>query len=99
MRRDRDLHGDRLALGAAAVFTVSEAANLLHGNDAVNRSWLRDHGLVATGPNGGELVVWGDVLEALRLAAGKRRPPRSAPDSSGPVFPEGRVDLRGPRRG
>lgn len=59
----------RLALGPAAVLTVTVAAQLMPRSDAKCRKWLRDHGLVRTDPLLGEVVIWGDVLEALRNPA------------------------------
>lgn len=56
----------RLALGAAAILTVVQAAELLPWSDATSRAWLRKRGLVHHHPELGEGVVWGDVLEAFR---------------------------------
>ena len=59
-----DRHADRLALGTAAVNPVSRAAHLLPVSDAVARQWLRSRGLTAD-LCGREVVVWGEVLDAL----------------------------------
>lgn len=58
----------RLALGAAAVLPVALAADPLPIADDEARRWLRDHGLVRN-LAGREVVVWGDVLDALREGA------------------------------
>lgn len=60
----RDLHADRLALGSAAVLPVSRAAELLPVGDSRARAWLRSCGLTSD-LCGREVVVWGEVLEAL----------------------------------
>lgn len=58
----------RLALGAAAILSVSQAAGLLPIADAEARSWLRAKGLVRD-LCGREVVVWGHVLAELELQA------------------------------
>jgi len=69
---------DRLQLGAAAVLSPSHAAELLPWREGVAMAWLREQGLILTLPLG-EVVVWGDVIERLRVASTpeppKRRPP------------------------
>lgn len=74
-RRDRDVHEDRLILGADAVLSVEEAARLLPMADAEARAFLRDVDVVQR-PNGKHaLVVWGDVVAAVqgRQARAERR--------------------------
>jgi len=57
----------RLALSAAAVLSVSQAAGLLPMGDADARQWLRAQGLVHV-LEGRDVVVWGDVLGCIRDA-------------------------------
>lgn len=59
-----DRHADRLALGPAAVFPVSKAAELLPVSDSRARQWLRANGLTSD-LCGREVVVWAEVLAAL----------------------------------
>lgn len=61
--RDRE----RLLQGLGAVYSPRRAAELLPGDDASNRAWLREQGLVHT-RNGKEEVVWDEVLEKLKGA-------------------------------
>ena len=56
---------ERLLLGAAAVLPPRQAAELLPWSDQEARAWLRQKGLVLT-VDGHEIVIWGDVLDALR---------------------------------
>lgn len=56
----------RLALGAAAVLSPTQAAELLPGRESENMRWLRDQGLVRTRPGLPDVVILDDVLEALR---------------------------------
>lgn len=60
-------HRDRLAQGAAAVMSPSAAARLLPIDDREALSWLQDRGLVRQ-LLGRPVVVWFDVLEAIRGA-------------------------------
>lgn len=55
----------RERLGEAAVFSLSGAAELLPLADADARRWLRDLGIVRH-LGGRELVIWGDVVNAIR---------------------------------
>ncbi len=57
------VHQDRLAQGAAAVFTVREAARLLGWKGA--EAWIRRQGL-AVRVDGVERVIWGDLLDRAR---------------------------------
>lgn len=57
---------ERRELGAGAVFSEAEAVRLLPVRDAVAREWLRSSGLVHEHPKLGRVVVWGEVLAALR---------------------------------
>ena len=75
-------HAQRLALGAAAVLSESAAIDLLPLARPEAQAWLRDQGLVRH-LRGRRVVVWGDVLEALRNpvvpAPGASKPkPRSS---------------------
>ncbi len=56
---------ERIHLGASGVFALSKAAKLLPLRDSDARGWLRQKGLVLN-LEGREVVVWGDVVEALR---------------------------------
>ena len=55
----------RAALGAAAVVSVRVAAEWLPWSDQDARLWLRRRGLVRE-VDGREVVVWGDVVAAIR---------------------------------
>lgn len=68
---------ERLRLGGAAVLSVSYAAEMLPVRDGDGRAWLRARGLVRQ-LNGEDVVVWGDVLDALRgdQAAPRVRAPK-----------------------
>lgn len=68
MSRRRPISERRAALGAAAVYSVAEAAELIPGSVDTTKAWLRQHGLVVAGPSGAEVVVWGDVVELLRTS-------------------------------
>lgn len=58
---------DRLSLGAAAVFSPTRAAELLGGRESEALDWLRARNLIIRPPGlDREVVIWGDVLEALR---------------------------------
>lgn len=67
----------RVALGGAAVLSETEAVALLPGRDAVARAWLRENGLVRVTALG-RVVVWGDVVEALRGPAEAPAPATTA---------------------
>lgn len=49
-----------------SVLSVSAAARALGGRRIDAVAWMRGVGLVHAGPSGRELVIWGDVLDALR---------------------------------
>lgn len=68
----------RRQLGVAAVVSVAEAATLLPVRDATARAWLRRRGLIRSVPHLGEVVVWGDVLDAVRQDQGEAKPLRSS---------------------
>ena len=85
----------RLLLGSAAVLSVTEAAELLPWSDSVARRWLRDEKLIAKGPTGKDLVLWGKVTARLfgqveevattvdepPIPAKGRRPRQAAPEN------------------
>ena len=50
----------------AAVVSVSRALEALPWRRSVAKAWLHRSGLVRRGRGGREVVVWGDVLDALR---------------------------------
>ncbi len=62
MKKERD--EARLIQGAAALFSLNRAAELLPCSDGEARKWLEDRGLVRH-VNGRPVVRWRDVLEAL----------------------------------
>lgn len=72
----------RRQLGSAAVLSEAEAVALLPCRDSTAREWLRDRGLVRT-TGLGKVVIWGEVLEALRghgaPADPQPRPPSKLP--------------------
>ena len=76
---------DRLAQGAAAVFSLHRAATLLPISNKEALVWLRQNGLVLL-LAGREVVIWGDVLDRLRGLNGAR--------PAGPISPQA-----GPARG
>lgn len=55
----------RRELGEAAVLTPAQAAQLLPWEDAAAAEWLRRRDLIRR-VDGREVVVWGDVVEAVR---------------------------------
>ena len=68
----------RLALGDAAVLTPAQAAQLLPIGDTEARAWLHEAGLVRL-LRGREVVIWGDVLQALRDAPTTTEPTAPPP--------------------
>ena len=58
-------------LGAAAVLSPSEAVEALGGRAATAREWLQARGLIRDIPGLGRRVVWGDVLDEIRLDAAR----------------------------
>lgn len=77
---------ERLALGADAVLPLQQAAALLPMADREAREWLRDRGLVRQ-LAGRDVVIWGDITDALRA---NETPPPSVPS---PPRPHGRIRL------
>jgi hypothetical protein len=59
---------ERIALGAAAVVTVREAVKRLPISDCDAEAFIRERQLVRS-LRGREVVIWGDVLDALRGAS------------------------------
>lgn len=70
----------RRQLGDAAVISEAEAFALLPCRDSTARAWLRSSGLVIEHPQLGRVVIWGDVLAAIR--AGKGPDAKPAPRRS-----------------
>lgn len=71
-------------MSSAEILTFREAVNRLPMRNAVARRWLRDSRLVST-VEGRELVIWSDVVEALRAVRQDVTPapapkPRRAPE-------------------
>jgi hypothetical protein len=68
---------ERLALGHAAVLSPSRAAELLPWRESEAIEWLRSRGLVRRVHDlGRDVVIWGEVIEALRTPAPDRPAPR-----------------------
>lgn len=61
---------DRLQLGGAAVLSPTRAAELLPVRESDALRWLRERGLVRAVAGLGDVVVWGDVVEAIRAGVG-----------------------------
>ena len=74
-------HQDRLALGDAAILPIAQAVALMPMSDHDARRWLRGRGLVLD-LDGRSVVVWADVLDALR---GRERDPQPSPRVAGLV--------------
>lgn len=87
----------RQRLGADAVVSVSEAAAWLPRRDSEARAWLERRGLVRDHPALGEVVIWGEVLAAIRAdTAGPSAPDQVAPE----LVPARRPDVaKMPRAG
>lgn len=84
----------RLQLGAGAVLTVQLAAELLPWRDTKARQWLDERGLVHEVRGYGRVVIWGEVLDELRLAPTAAVPvPTEPPPPSAPrrPAPKGRL--------
>lgn len=64
----------RAAMGRDALLTPAEAVERLPIRDEEAASWLRREGLVHQ-LLGREVVVWGDVLDAIRRGQGEPPPP------------------------
>lgn len=71
----------RARLGSAAIYSLSEAAQLLPGSDKECRAWLRAQGLVRPGP-GGDVVRWDEVQAQLTLGAQLQLQPQGRPEST-----------------
>lgn len=66
----------RLAMGANAVLSLAQAVDLLPLDRVKARQWLKDRNLVRTLAEH-EVVIWGDVLDALRAGSEVPAPARS----------------------
>ena len=60
-----DLVSARLALGPAALLSLSDAAGLMPMGDAAAKRWMQEQGIVRD-LAGRRVVIWGDVLDRLR---------------------------------
>ena len=58
-------HLNRLALGEAAVLPLPQVVALIPMADHLVRRWLRNHDLVHD-LDGRKVVIWADVLSAIR---------------------------------
>lgn len=70
-----DLATRRLALGEAAVFSLTDAAELLPIRETDARRWLRSRGLVRQ-LEGRDVVTWRKVLDAIEAGDEPAPPPR-----------------------
>lgn len=61
-------HAERLTMGLGAVLSVAEAVAQLPVADHRGRRWLEAHGLIRR-LDGTPVVIWLDVVEALRKPA------------------------------
>lgn len=95
MTSARPIAEQRLAQGAAAVMSLDLAAQLLPVSDAEARRWLRQQGLVRD-LLGRSVVVWADVLDALRAADGSTTEPAAAPRHA--PMPRVKLPRRDPAR-
>lgn len=75
----------RLAMGANAVLSLAQAVDLLPLDRIKARQWLKDRQIVRTLAEH-EVVIWGDVLDALRAGSEVAAPARSTT-----TFRRGRV--------
>ncbi len=66
------IHERRIQLGLGAVFAPSEAAELLPMGYQRAMHWLRQRGLVRL-VEGAEVVVWLEVVDALRTPVEPQR--------------------------
>lgn len=80
MGAESNVERRRRELGAGAVFSLSEAAELLPMRTAEAVEWLRAGGLVRQ-LQGREVIIWGDVL--ARLRDGDPAPANSTPPTRG----------------
>lgn len=64
-QRAQTLDSARLQLGAAAVLTPTRVCELLPLGETTVMGWLRARGLIRK-VAGADVVLWGDVLEAIR---------------------------------
>lgn|GEM_PF-5428576 len=62
----------RLALGRAAILTLSRAAELMPGRDADNRAAIEAAGIAKrVSATSKRVVVWGDVIDCVLEAEGE----------------------------
>lgn len=72
-------------MGANAVLSLAQAVDLLPLDRVKARQWLKDRQIVRTLAEH-EVVIWGDVLDALRAGSEVTAPARSTT-----TFRRGRV--------
>ena len=84
-----DRRATRVALGAAGVTSLEEAAERLPVRTGDARAWIRDRGLVRDVPGLGRVVRWADVLDEIRQAgeAPAPAPPPRAKLARKPIRP------------
>ena len=78
----------RLTLGTAAVLSVAEAAAWLPMEPDAAERWIRSAGIVRAMRFGGrevEVVVWGDVVEAIRSPLEEEAPLTSWKEIAGAI--------------
>ena len=91
MSRTADIVEERLALGPAAVLSPQRAAELLPWGESAALAWLRERGLVREvklSDGVRRVVIWGDVLDAIR---GAPEPPPSAAPRPASRLPRARL--------
>ena len=61
---------ERLKLGEASILKPTVAAELLPVRESTGMEWLRSRSLIRRVAGLGEVVIWGDVIKAIRDDAG-----------------------------
>jgi len=57
---------ERLKLGEASILKPTTAAELLPVRESAGMEWLRGKSLIRRVSGLGEVVIWGDVVKAIR---------------------------------
>lgn len=93
MNRD-ERQAARFVVSRDALLTEATAVELLPVRDEDARRWLRARGLVLAHPVLGNVVVWADVLEAVRADAGRPGEPPPAKRAIPATMPRQRMPRR-----
>ena len=80
----------RLALGAAAVVSPTQAAQILPGRERENIRWLRESRLIRSRDGLPDVVIVGDILHALSTA--RTEPDQPSSVKPRPNLPRTRID-------